>query len=273
MPPAKAVATEFRCSTRMELAMHDRDRSTTAFDSSLLTFPSVRYFRPLGLRLRNGLYGMFPELRLRRLVGRQIAIHSFTTVRERLALFDLATTHTEIGRYVEIGSYLGASTVVLAAAMQRRCPDEGKVFCIDTWENDAMSEGRWSTFDLFCNNIRRWSQLIEPIKGNSQSVELPFCGEVDILFLDGDHSYAGVKKDLDRFAPLIREGGFLALHDQAYYPAVTQAMGELLGCGGWYACLSLDNLTVLRRDVRWQADMTSRVASSPIQSDQVLGSG
>jgi predicted O-methyltransferase YrrM len=36
---------------------------------------------------------------------------------------------------------------------------------------------------------------------------------VDFLFIDGDHSYAGVKADFELYAPLVRKGGIIALHD------------------------------------------------------------
>lgn len=43
-----------------------------------------------------------------------------------------------------------------------------------------------------------------------------FAGEpVDFLFLDGDHSYEGVKQDWHYFAPLVRPGGLIAFHDIA----------------------------------------------------------
>jgi len=36
---------------------------------------------------------------------------------------------------------------------------------------------------------------------------------LDFLFIDGDHSYEGVKKDYELYSSLIREGGIVALHD------------------------------------------------------------
>lgn len=36
---------------------------------------------------------------------------------------------------------------------------------------------------------------------------------VDFLFIDGDHTYAGVKADFELYSPLVREGGLIALHD------------------------------------------------------------
>lgn len=37
--------------------------------------------------------------------------------------------------------------------------------------------------------------------------------QIDFLFLDGDHSYAGIKQDYETFAPLVRPKGIVAFHD------------------------------------------------------------
>jgi len=39
----------------------------------------------------------------------------------------------------------------------------------------------------------------------------------DFLFIDGDHSYAGVKKDFELYFPLLRTGGIAALHDICHH--------------------------------------------------------
>ncbi len=36
---------------------------------------------------------------------------------------------------------------------------------------------------------------------------------LDLLFIDGDHSYEGVKQDYLMYAPLVRQGGLIAFHD------------------------------------------------------------
>ncbi len=38
-------------------------------------------------------------------------------------------------------------------------------------------------------------------------------GQLDLLFIDGDHSYAGVSQDFFDYSPLVRGGGIIALHD------------------------------------------------------------
>lgn len=39
---------------------------------------------------------------------------------------------------------------------------------------------------------------------------------VDFLFIDGDHTYNGVKQDFNMYSPLVRDGGIVALHDIAH---------------------------------------------------------
>jgi predicted O-methyltransferase YrrM len=36
---------------------------------------------------------------------------------------------------------------------------------------------------------------------------------VDFLFVDGDHTYEGVKRDYEMYGPLVRPGGLIAFHD------------------------------------------------------------
>ena len=36
---------------------------------------------------------------------------------------------------------------------------------------------------------------------------------VDFLFIDGDHTYEGVKRDFEMYSPLVKEGGIVAFHD------------------------------------------------------------
>jgi cephalosporin hydroxylase len=36
---------------------------------------------------------------------------------------------------------------------------------------------------------------------------------VDFLFIDGDHTYKGVKEDYKMYSPLVRKGGVIAFHD------------------------------------------------------------
>lgn len=41
---------------------------------------------------------------------------------------------------------------------------------------------------------------------------------LDYLFIDGDHSYSGVKSDFEKYGPLVKKGGLIAFHDIADGP-------------------------------------------------------
>jgi len=42
---------------------------------------------------------------------------------------------------------------------------------------------------------------------------------LDLLFIDGDHTYEGVKKDYELYSPIVRKGGLVAFHDICEGPA------------------------------------------------------
>jgi len=42
--------------------------------------------------------------------------------------------------------------------------------------------------------------------------------DLDFLFIDGDHTYDGVRADFEMYAPLVRDGGVVAFHDIARHP-------------------------------------------------------
>jgi len=41
--------------------------------------------------------------------------------------------------------------------------------------------------------------------------------KLDLLFIDGDHRYEGVKKDFEMYGPLVKKNGIIAFHDIAVH--------------------------------------------------------
>ena len=46
--------------------------------------------------------------------------------------------------------------------------------------------------------------------------------QLDLLFIDGDHTYEGVRRDFEMYSPLAAEGGAIVLHDILEHPADTE---------------------------------------------------
>jgi predicted O-methyltransferase YrrM len=44
------------------------------------------------------------------------------------------------------------------------------------------------------------------------------ASKLDFLFIDGDHSYEGVKRDFEMYSPFVRPGGLIAFHDIVAHP-------------------------------------------------------
>jgi predicted O-methyltransferase YrrM len=68
----------------------------------------------------------------------------------------------------------------------------------------------------------RFGQRLHLIRADSHAAETKqrvlhiLSGEpLDYLFLDGDHTYDGVRRDFEMYAPLVRSGGIAAFHDIA----------------------------------------------------------
>jgi predicted O-methyltransferase YrrM len=52
--------------------------------------------------------------------------------------------------------------------------------------------------------------------------------QVDFLFIDGDHSYEGVRLDYEMYGPLVRRAGLIALHDVVPHPEVPECQVDRL---------------------------------------------
>lgn len=65
--------------------------------------------------------------------------------------------------------------------------------------------------------------LIEVDSINTDLKEIKLAkDEIDVLFIDGDHSYEGVKADFLTYSPLVKDGGLVVFHDICEHPAETK---------------------------------------------------
>ena len=69
-------------------------------------------------------------------------------------------------------------------------------------------------------------QKLHLLRGDSHKPEmfarlksaLPGDGQMDFLFIDGDHTYEGVKADFEMYSSLVRPGGLIVFHDICKHP-------------------------------------------------------
>jgi predicted O-methyltransferase YrrM len=138
--------------------------------------------------------------------GNRASLRIFThlTKAEKLLLYTLALDLPKNNCMVELGSYLGASSCFLAAAAKET---GGRLFCVDTWRNEGMTEGPRDTYEEFLNNTHRYRDLIVPIRARTQEAAVHFDRMIDLLFIDADHRYEAVIADLHSWLPKLHPGG------------------------------------------------------------------
>jgi predicted O-methyltransferase YrrM len=149
-------------------------------------------------------------------------IPTYTTSNELFKLYDLAKGLKNNSVALEIGSYIGASSLMIAKGLKKT----SRLICVDTWQNDAMSEGNWDSYKVFHSNTTSVAKRIETMRMTSAEAGVVFNDQLDFLFLDGDHSYEGVKMDFDIWFPKLKSGGIIAMHDIEWAQGVQRVVAE-----------------------------------------------
>jgi hypothetical protein len=141
---------------------------------------------------------------------------------ELIRIVELAYAGDADGDTVELGSWVGLTTCYLAAACQAR--GRGEVFTVDTFVGTkeggqtypSSSKYGGSTLAAFEHNVAAsgLGHRIHVYVGRTTEMAKRHAGRpIRLLFIDADHSYAGVKADFDTWSPLVMAGGLIIFHD------------------------------------------------------------
>ena len=134
-------------------------------------------------------------------------------------------------RLLEIGSWLGASTLAWSHGISRYFPEGGKILCVDPW-NQFLDEIEINSkqkaqkmdkiaqmglaYDCFLHNISFAPKniYINHFRGYSEDV-LPYLSDesFDIIYIDGDHTYSKFMNDLKETDRLLKPEGIMCGDD------------------------------------------------------------
>jgi len=125
---------------------------------------------------------------------------------------------------VEIGAFLGCSTVLLAGA--RKLRGSGSVHTIDPFDAtgdsfstpiyraiyDRLDTGGAQAFEA---NVNRAGvgNYVTVHQSTANEAASAWASPVDMLFLDGDHSREGARSTYESWIPFLLPGGMLAVHN------------------------------------------------------------
>lgn len=115
---------------------------------------------------------------------------------------------------VEVGSARGKSTCSIGMALKEN--GAGHLFAIDPHTRTNWNDfGSVDTYEIMQRNLARLKvqDFVTVIRKTSAEVLQDWDKKIDLIFIDGDHSYEGVKADWEGFRPFLSEFGLVIFHD------------------------------------------------------------
>ena len=129
------------------------------------------------------------------------------------ALFRAAAETDGRGAIVEIGSWKGRSTTWLASGARLA---GHRVYAIDPHRRSRECPEAETEAEFLANLARNGlSAVVEPLVMTSDDAAARVAGPVELLFIDGDHSYEAVRRDAELWLPRLIDGGTVMFHDVA----------------------------------------------------------
>ncbi len=151
----------------------------------------------------------------------------------------------------EIGVFKGGTTIFLA-----NLPHVEKIYAIDPWENNPA----YSDFEHLSREIKKsndqgeavvaesWEELyhyvckifvqypnIHILREKSHNAIHRITEDLDFLFIDGNHEYEEVKRDITLWSQRIKPGGLIMGHDYSWNAENGSKRGVCRAVDGFFA--------------------------------------
>ena len=154
-------------------------------------------------------------------------IKGFLEQKEGKALYEACKFSFKNGKCAEIGSYCGKSACYIGLA----CKEVGsKLYSVDHHRGSEeqqygeeyfdeeiydFSANQVNTLPLFLKNIKKFNlqDHIEPMVMTSVDASVNVPDNLDLIFIDGSHTFESARNDYLHWKPKLRSGGILAIHD------------------------------------------------------------
>jgi SAM-dependent methyltransferase len=126
------------------------------------------------------------------------------------------------GTVVELGCRYGSSTTAFLAGLQER---GGHLYSIDIADDDVKHTRKQ------LGDHPQWTF----IRGDSHDADVAAqVPAIDVLLIDSLHTYDQVKGELALWAPKVKSGGRILLHDWEVYPGIVQIVREWAAANNVY---------------------------------------
>ncbi len=177
---------------------------------------------------------VIPRSRIDSLLEQVEAVEGWLAPAEAEFLIRAAARCSGRGAIVEIGSWKGKSTVALASGSML-----GKgvgVWSVDPHEPTRLTPGMpASSLQELQRNLEHAgvAEIVVPLVTTSQQAARNWNQPVELIFIDGDHSYASVRNDLDSWERFLVPGSIVAFHD-CMHDGICEFLCDVLLCSPRY---------------------------------------
>jgi predicted O-methyltransferase YrrM len=131
---------------------------------------------------------------------------------------------------VEIGSYLGRSSALIGLSLQKFCHNP-RLVSIDPHTGDRQQKeilgvDELPTAQLFALHMAGMGlkEMVDMRISTSRDVALTWNDPIDLIFVDGWHSYDAVLEDGCSWSPYLSSDGLVCFDDYGTYPEVKEAV-------------------------------------------------
>ncbi len=162
------------------------------------------------------------------------SVRGWMTKGQARLLWKSARTLDAGQRIVEIGSFQGRSTIVLASA----AADGVEVIAIDPhagndrgpneiegFEDEAASDNRVFLSNLDAAGVR---DRVRHVRAFSDKAHGDVEGPIDLLYIDGAHRFGPAYEDVMSWGDRVVDGGTMLIHDSFNAVGVTAAQAKAL---------------------------------------------
>lgn len=136
-------------------------------------------------------------------------------MKNRLALIE---HFNELG--YKVGAEIGTCYGEFAEKMYKTIP-ELTLFVIDNWNNketEHREKKHGRNVEWYCRNrLANWRPIIMKMD-SVEAAQYIADGSLDFVYIDGDHTYEGVKRDINAWASKVRSGGVVSGDDYYVFP-------------------------------------------------------
>ena len=154
------------------------------------------------------------------------------------------------GIVVEIGAYLGSTTVFMAKVLQH-LGHKVPILSIDPFERVAPNRTNpQGVYASYLQKVRehKFDDVCLPLVAFSKDASPVVPDTIGLLVVDGGHEYEVVSRDLHDYAPKVLPGGFIFIDDYiGAYPGVTRAVDEYFVDAGPFTVVHESYFVVAQR--------------------------